>query len=367
MSCPTAGDTAEASGVRDPASEGRTVRTSISETSTRAPEASAPGRLAPGRLASGPSFDESPPDGGYRWHYIDAVTEDGELGIVLIAMIGNVFSPHYARARTRGGDLDPWRYTSMNIAVYGRDRSQSAWAFEERSQPRSSASPNRLELGRSSLEWIGGRLVATLDERTTPLDLLGVRRRRPVRGRVVFHPETVCGTPIDLDPAGEHRWWPMAPVGWVEVDLTEPRLKFAAYGYLDANRGSTPLDRSFDRWCWARARTRAGAVIAYDVTLSDGASTQCAFRIGNAGTCDPVELVRSPLGRTGWGIPQHAATQGPPPVRVRTLEDGPFYAREVQRALIGGERTTVLHETLSARRLRQSWVQFCTGYRMRFE
>jgi carotenoid 1,2-hydratase len=51
---------------------------------------------------------------------------------------------------------------------------------------------------------------------------------------------------------------------------------------------------------------------------------------------------------------------------VRTLEDGPFYAREVHHAVIAGERTTVLHETLSARRLRQPWVQFCTAYRMRF-
>jgi carotenoid 1,2-hydratase len=323
----------------------------------------------PGRVGSavfpGPPLDEPVPHGGYRWHYLDAVTEDGRLGIVLIAMVGNPFSPGYARARALGVDADPWRFTSMNVAVYGRGVRESAWAFAERAQRPDTATPDRLLLGASALAWDGGRLVATLDERTTPL---GPLPRRPVRGRVVFHPATVCDASMHLDAERQHRWWPIAPMGWVEVDLVEPELRFAAHGYLDANHGTSPLDASFDRWCWARARVQSGSVISYDVTMRDGSHAHRAFRVLPDGVCSPFEgLVRSSLGRTAWGIPRHAATSGPPPRRLRTLEDGPFYAREIWEAEIAGDRTTVVHETLSAKRLRQSWVQFCTAYRMRVE
>ncbi|MFN7700763.1 MAG: carotenoid 1,2-hydratase [Deltaproteobacteria bacterium] len=313
---------------------------------------------------AGPRFDEPVPYGGYRWHYLDALTDDGSLGIVIIAMVGNPFSPAYARARSRGAVAEPWRYTSMNVAVYGRGRRESAWALAERPQRSGTARPGRLELGPSAMEWESGRLVVTLDERTTPL----AGFRRPVRGRVVFHPDTVCAEPLFLDAAREHRWWPIAPRGWVEVDLAEPGLRFAAHGYLDANLGLSPLDRSFDHWCWSRGRVRDGAIITYDATLADGSRAHRALRVARDGACSPLEgLVRSSMGLTSWGIPRHVATDGARPSRLRSLEDGPFYAREVWQAELAGERTVVVHETLSGRRLRRSWVKLCTGYRMRVD
>ena len=48
------------------------------------------------------NFDQIVPHNGYAWWYVDALSDDGENGITIIAFIGSVFSPYYAFARRRG-------------------------------------------------------------------------------------------------------------------------------------------------------------------------------------------------------------------------------------------------------------------------
>mgnify|MGYP000665064969 CR=1 FL=1 len=50
-----------------------------------------------------PRFDAPVPPGGYSWWYVDALSDDGQHGITIIAFIGTVFSPWYAWARRGGG------------------------------------------------------------------------------------------------------------------------------------------------------------------------------------------------------------------------------------------------------------------------
>ena len=46
-------------------------------------------RAAGGRGADGePRFDQKVPDGGYLWWYVDAMSDDGQHGITLIAFVG---------------------------------------------------------------------------------------------------------------------------------------------------------------------------------------------------------------------------------------------------------------------------------------
>ncbi|NBO88372.1 MAG: carotenoid 1,2-hydratase, partial [Betaproteobacteria bacterium] len=33
------------------------------------------------------------PSGGYLWWYVDAMSDDGQFGLTLIAFVGSVFSP----------------------------------------------------------------------------------------------------------------------------------------------------------------------------------------------------------------------------------------------------------------------------------
>ncbi|MEP6836808.1 MAG: carotenoid 1,2-hydratase, partial [Bradyrhizobium sp.] len=54
---------------------------------------------------------------GYAWWYVDALSDDGQYGITVIAFIGSVFSPYYAFAR-RKGPADPLNHCAINVAIY---------------------------------------------------------------------------------------------------------------------------------------------------------------------------------------------------------------------------------------------------------
>ena len=79
-------------------------------------------------------FDQPVPAGGYAWWYIDAISDDGNHGLTLIAFVGSVFSPYYAWARRRAGPAgaDPLNHCAVNVALYGR--SGSRWATYPRAR-----------------------------------------------------------------------------------------------------------------------------------------------------------------------------------------------------------------------------------------
>ncbi len=62
--------------------------------------------------------------GGYAWWYLDALSDDGAHGLTIIAFIGSVFSPYYARARAARGAVPPTRleHCAINVALYGPER-----------------------------------------------------------------------------------------------------------------------------------------------------------------------------------------------------------------------------------------------------
>jgi carotenoid 1,2-hydratase len=310
----------------------------------------------------GPSFDRLVPDGGYRWHYLDAVSDDGQLALVVIAMVGNPFSPRYARAREHG-PASAMRYASMNVALYGRSRAQHAWTLEERTIVAEDCAPTRLALGRSAIYWQGDRLIIDVDERTT--SVFSMRRR--LRGRIVFYPEVLSGLELAIDAQGLHRWWPLAPLGRLEAKFAEPDVRFSAPAYCDANAGDVALDESFSTWSWSRARGRDAAYLTYDVQALEGDAPSHALRVSKHGPVTEIDTTISQLGRSRWGLERMArADRGATPQIVRSFEDGPFYTRASIRTRLGGETVRAMHETLAAHRLRRGWVRFCTGYRMRF-
>jgi len=287
------------------------------------------------------------------------VSDDGETAIVIIALLGNPFSPRYAAAKERGR-ADALRFCSMNVAVYGRGGAVSAWTFDESHVTARDA--GGVAIGRSSMRWRGDDLVIVLDERTPTF-------RRPVQGSVVVRPEALPNTEIAIDDEGRHLWWPVAPLAQIEVDLPSPGVRFTGHGYHDANAGDVPLEASFKTWSWSRARsTRDGrALLAYDVTCQSDAERSLAFAVARDGSLrDLAANATRPLPRTLFGLARHTrADAGHAPRVVRSLEDGPFYARALVETTLEGERIVAVHETLAAHRLRRAWVRFCIGYRMR--
>ena len=286
------------------------------------------------------------------------MSDDGESAIVIIALLGNPFSPDYFRAREHG-PVSALPFCSMNVAVYGR---KSAWTFHERKVQESDRRADALTIGTSSMRWDGGRLIVDLDERTSPFD-------RRVRGQVILHPEAQPRLELPIDARGQHRWWPVAPLARIEVDLPQPGVRFSGHGYHDANAGDVPLEWTFDSWTWSRARAPSGAILTYDLTCVGGEQRSLAFEVARDGSVEHLDLPwRAPLQRSLFGLPRRMrADVGHPPRIVRSLEDGPFYARALVETQLAGRRVIAVHEELAAHRLRRAWVRFCTSYRMRVD
>jgi carotenoid 1,2-hydratase len=288
------------------------------------------------------------------------VSDDGALSIVVIALLGNPFSPRYARARARGANPRALDFCALNVAVYGPDH--KLWALHERPVEDAERGMQALKIGRSQVRWEGDALVVDIDEQTSPF-------ARPLRGTVTFHPESSTRTGISLDARGLHTWWPVAPEGRIEVALEQPSLRFGGHGYHDANAGSVPLEASFSRWTWSRARVGdRRTCIAYAPTpMGSGEPSRTIHldvRENSVRAMDNVCMVGLP--RTRWRLDRVACADAAAEPRVlRELEDAPFYSRALVETQIDGRRVVAVHETLSLERFTRTWVQFLLQFRMR--
>lgn len=274
-------------------------------------------------------------------------------------MLGNVFSPRWARARARGVEVSPLDFCALNVAVQHRGR--STWVMTEHPRTQVSRSASTLVVGRSSLRWEGDALVVSLVERSAPWG-------GQVRGTLKIHPAFVNDEVVILDPAAEHAWCPRAPSARVEVSLTDPDVRFAGSGYLDANAGERPLEESFTSWNWSRASRGDEVGIAYDVVMRDGSQHARGLHLDARGRGPSRGTHACWLKPTAFGLPRLVRSETPTPARlVKTLEDGPFYARSLVQTDLGGRAVVGMHETVSLDRFTSPWVQVLLPFRMRVE
>ncbi len=293
-------------------------------------------------------------------------------------MVGNAFSPRYYAARQRTTAPSPLDYCTMHAAVYGPGK--RAFALTEHDARDVRRTPDRVEIGKSSLAWesrLDGQttLVARLDELTAPFPRLWPRR---LRGTVRLSPGTLrAGTlghtsrTVALDASGEHLWTCHAPEARVTVSLDEPNLVFQGSAYFDENVGTRGLEEAFASWQWSRASLGSGRSFVHYATeeraTREGSrplarTTSLCFSKGVA-----TPIVAPPavdLGLTRFGLRRRARLDGRP-IEVRTLEDGPHYARSLVRGRVLGEDTWTMHETFDGARFSASWVRFLLPFRMR--
>jgi len=303
-----------------------------------------------------PAFDTHVPVDGYRWWYVDAISDDGAHAITLIAFVGSVFSPYYARARGRGRG-EPSDHCAINGAVYGPG---ARWAMTERGRGRLTRSRDRLAVGPSQLTWDGEVLTCDLDEVAAPWP-------RRVRGRVRAVPTALTGAVFALDCDRRHWWLPVAPTATVEVELDEPALHWRGTGYIDANAGDEPLDAGFVRWDWSRADwgPDAGAAVLYEPEPRCGSAEPLALQFGRDGTTQALDVpAPAPLPRTRWGVERGTRADDGRAAVVDTLEDTPFYARSLVRQRLAGRDVLAVHESLSLERFRAPWVRLLLPFRM---
>jgi carotenoid 1,2-hydratase len=311
-------------------------------------------RPARGRSDSrGPGFDEAVPPQGYAWWYVDGLSNDGRHQITIIAFIGSVFSPYYFWSG-RGNPLD---HCAVNVAIYGAGGHR--WAMTERGEAGVSRDRTSFQVGPSWLSWDGTSLTIWVDEVTCPLP-------SRIRGRIRLTPTARNDRQFQLDDAGRHVWWPLAPHAEIEVELERPGLSWQGQGYFDINRGSEPLEEGFTRWDWCRAPLSRGATVLYDVTMRNGSKRTLVLRTEPSGRLVEEDVLpKAPLPDTFWRIRRETRADDTDAVRaVRTLEDTPFYARSMLRTRMLGEDVAAMHESLDLDRFRRRSTRCMLPFRM---
>lgn len=303
-----------------------------------------------------PDFDRVVPPSGYAWWYVDGVSDDGNQAITMIAFVGSVFSPYYAWAR-RKAPADPLNHCALNVALYGRGANR--WAMTERGRAGVSRSPDSLRIGPSSVTWQGDSLCFQIDERSAPLPTR-------IRGEVRVQPTRITNHEFILDSHGCHCWRPIAPCARIEVTLTNPQLQWSGHAYLDANAGTRPLEEDFDAWDWSRASEPEGTTILYEGSRRGGEPFCLALRAdpqGGIETFNPPPGARLASTRY-WRIGRGTRADPNTARVVSTLEDTPFYSRSLLNVAVDGKPLTTIHESLSMRRFRSSWVHCLLPFRM---
>ncbi|MEM9206341.1 MAG: carotenoid 1,2-hydratase [Pseudomonadota bacterium] len=227
----------------------------------------------------------------------------------------------------------------------------------ERAAPSLDRGRDHFQVGPSVLRWQNDRAIVDFDEWAAPIP-------KRTRGRVTIVPHATTRSSFQIDDAGRHAWWPIAPSAHIKVELLDPALTWTGHGYMDTNMGSEPLEAGFKRWDWSRAELGSRAALLYDATTKTGANRSVSLLCDSNGEVEPIEAPpRTTLGKTGWGIQRGTQSDGEARV-VKTLEDTPFYARSVVETEFGGRTATAMHETLDCDRFASNWVRMLLPWKM---
>ena len=296
------------------------------------------------------------PRGGYVWWYIDALSDDGENALTIIAFVGSVFSPYYAATR-QWGMGDPLQHCALNVALYGR---RKRWAMTERTRPDVERSASTLVIGPSAISWDGSSLIIAIDEIAFPFP-------GRIRGKVRVIPSGITSEAIALDQDTKHWWQPIAPCGRIEVALDSPAQRWSGDSYLDCNFGCEPLEKTFKSWNWSRAHHPGGTLVLYDLERRDGTALSLARHFGRDGSSG-APIMTAPFSRlpiTKWLVPRATrADADATPKVIKTLEDTPFYARSLIETTLDSCKISAMHESLSLDRLANPLVRLMLPFRM---
>lgn len=301
-----------------------------------------------------PVFSRPVPQRGYQWWYIDASSSDGREHLVIIAFVGSVFSPYYARV-CRRGEADPMDYCAINAALYRS--AGKRWVLTEKPRGLISRGDDHFQLQDSSLRWNGNQLDIEIRERGVPIP-------QQVQGRITVNPRFTTDpdqAQIHLDPHERHQWWPFAPSCDVTVRFDHPDWRWRGSGYFDTNQGAEPLHEGFEVWNWSRSHQAEETLLTYNATPRSSEASYLALAIdpqGNIGRRDIAPAQRLKRGLYGMDGEVHLAQ---PVTSVKMLEDTPFYTRSM---ITAGDQQ-VMHESLSLERFRQRWVQFLLPFKTR--
>ncbi|MEM1421641.1 MAG: carotenoid 1,2-hydratase [Pseudomonadota bacterium] len=266
------------------------------------------------------------------------MSDDGARAVSVIGFIGSVFSPWYRWS----GRRRPENHCCINVATYGKG---GRWTMTDRGAQALRLSPDKLEVGPSSMRWTGSELVIDVNETCTP-------HLHQLRGQIRLIPEGMTDIEVALHPDGSHVWRPFAPTARIEVDLDRTGWKWSGHGYFDSNFGTRALEADFSYWTWARLPRSGGTTAFYDAERRDGSTLELGLQFSADGAVERIPMPpKARMARGLWTVYRETrADQGYRPRQVKAMLDAPFYSRSAIRTQIDGEETIGVHEALDLNR-----------------
>ena len=270
----------------------------------------------------------------------------------MIGFIGSVFSPWYRWSGRRA----PENHCCINVVTSGLG---GRFTMTDRGRAALSRDRDRLQIGASQMRWTGQELVIDIDEWGAPT-MLG-----RVRGQIILTPQAVTATEAALTPDGRHLWRPFAPMARISVRLGGGH-DWDGHGYLDANFGSTALERDFTFWTWGRYAQDGRTLCFYDAIRRDGSRLDLAVEVLPDGT---VRRVAAPpltaFRPSNWLVRRETRSDPGHTARpVLSLLDAPFYSRALVSTRIDGQDTLGMHEALDLDRFRWPWLMPLLAFRV---
>ena len=281
------------------------------------------------------------------------MSEDGQFGFSIIALIGSVFSPYYAWS----GRHNPSEHIALNVGIYGKGVKR--WTMTERGSSALKQSRTNLLIGPSDLSWDGTSLTINIDEWAMPIPF-------KVKGTLKLTPHGITQKTYQLDENGRHFWRPIAPSCDVECNMEAPDTSWRGHGYIDSNWGSEPLEDGFTHWDWSRAELKNGAGLLYDAFTKRGVNRQFILKFARDGSVEEMpapprkSLKKCPI----WRIPRTTLTEDSNPQITATLEDTPFYSRSQIQSEFDGEVCRAVHESLDLNAFSNPIVRCLLPFRM---
>ena len=131
--------------------------------------------------------------------------------------------------------------------------------------------------------------------------------------------------------------------------------------------GDEALAEAFRDWQWSRAKLEEGAAVLYDVCTRDGEQRPRGWFFGAEGAIETLDAgVHHTFEPSRWSMPRSLRSDAKDGSRLlRSLEDTPFYSRNLIASSLRNQPIIAMHESLCLERFERRSVQLMLPFRMR--
>lgn len=304
--------------------------------------------------------------GSYEWWYVDAQSDDGEWGIVVIVFRGMPMSPDYLAAVT-----DPGNHCGYAVSVYHHG-ARIATAFHGVAEEQCSFSQTDCDVRAGDVSIRRAEDGSYVVHANTHVDT----QPQSVRITAVCAPLSApAGRASEPEP---HAWILAAPrlsakveVAFVETGVVRAEARWQGMGYHDHNLGVRPMQADHGDWYWGRVHD-ADRTIVY---LATPGATQPCMWVGVADeqglhSCSDarVSIGRRRFSFMGLHSGRTLTCSGLLPtgeelqiscVNSTVVENGPFYQRYLSDWTVNGIAVSNrgMSEYMDCSRYSQAWIR----------